>query len=212
MTVARPRTYWHPILLVSFVAPLLGCSSSSSSNGGTGGSGSGGSGGAGGGGALDLSGFGQSYKLTDNEVSGWVQAAAADSFSLYDSTNLWEKIDGPADGYISRGMKFAYYETLDGPGDLLNCVLVAMAFDTAANAKSMVDYKVDLQGATTPIPGYDTSVALGSEALTGLTAYASFGALYLEVGVDGYGFPPDLDQASNDAAAFLKAMEAKPKL
>lgn len=211
MTATRSRTHWHPILLASCTALLLACSGSSSNNGGTGGSGGGGAGG-GGGAALDLNGFGDAYKLADNEVSGWVQATDADSFSLYDNTNLWEKIDGPADSYVSRGMKFAYFETLDGPGDLLNCVLVTMAFDTAEDAKAMVDYEFDLKGATTAIPGYDASVALGSEALTGLTAYANFGALYLEVGVDGYGYPPDMNQAAQDASAFLKAMEAKPKL
>jgi hypothetical protein len=223
MTVTRPQTHWHRALLASCTALLLACSGGSDNGGGgtvgggAGGTGTGGGGGGAGGGgtggaALDMNGFGQKYKLGDDEVTGWKVDTAADSFAVFDSNTIFGKIDGPAEGYVSRGMKYAFFETLVVPGTLYNCILVGMAFDNEAGAKSMVTYKFDLQGATDPIPGYDASVALASEALTGITAYANFGALYLEVGVDGYGNPPDVTKASQDAAAFLKAMEAKPRL
>jgi hypothetical protein len=231
MTVTRPQTHWHRALLASCTALLLACSGGSDNGGGGAGGGGAGGGGAGGGGAggggaggggtsgggtggatLDMNGFGQKYKLGDDEVSGWKVDTAADSFAVFDTNTIFGKIDGPAEGYVSRGMKFAFFETLVIPGTLYNCILVGMAFDNEADAKSMVTYKFDLQGATDPLPGYDASVALASEALSGITAYANFGALYLEVGVDGYGYPLDVTKASQDAAAFLKAMEAKPRL
>jgi hypothetical protein len=224
--VYQPGSSWPRILLASTVAVLLACSSSSD-GGGSGGSGSGGSGaggsgvggsGAGGSGAggssdvLDLNGFGQRYKLADNEVSGWTQDTASGSFSLFDNTNLTQKIDGPADGYTKRGMKLAYYQDLKAADGKRTCTMVAMDFGSAANAKSMVDYQRDSNEAKLTIPPYDGQVAIASQALTGITVYASFGALYLEVILDGYGYPPDLSLATKDGAQLLAAMEAKPKL
>ena len=212
--------HWPRILLASCVAILLACSSSSSNNNGSGGSGgAGGSGvgggmggGAGGGGALDLNGFGQKYKLADNEVAGWTQDASEYAFSLYDSSNLSDRIDGPATGYVNHGMKFALYQNLNGPDGVRICTLVAMAFDTAADAKSMVEYEQQLTSANLTIPPYDSSVAVAYSALTGITIYAHFNSLYLEVGLDGYGNPVDMTLASQDGAAFLQALAAKPKL
>lgn len=211
----QPRSHW--ILLASAVV-LLACSSSSDGGGaggsgaGTGGSGAGGSGAGGSGAALDLNGFGQRYKLADNEVSGFAQDSASGSFSLFDNTNLTQKIDGPADGYTKRGMKLAYYQNLKAADGKRACTMVAMDFGSAANAKTMVDYQRDSNEAKLTIPPYDGQVAIASQALTGITVYASFSALYLEVILDGYGYPPDLSQATKDGTDFLKAMEAKPKL
>lgn len=213
----QTRSHWHRILLASSAVFVLACSSSSGGGSGVGGSGSGGSGagGSGSGGSsvmLDLNGFGQRYKLSDNEVSGWTQDTASGAFSLFDDTNLTQKIDGPADGYTKRGMKLAYYQNLKASDGKRTCTMVAMDFGTGANAQSMVDYQRASNEAKITVPPYDGQVAIASQALTGITIYASFGALYVEVILDGYGYPPDLTQATQDGAKLLEAMEAKPKL
>jgi hypothetical protein len=200
MTLPRPRIHWPSVLLASSLVLLLACSGSSSNTNGAGGS------------ALDLNGFGQRYKLADNEVSGWAQDTAAAAFALYDNTNLTDRIDGPATEYYAHGMKFALYQNLKGPDANRICGLTAMDFGTAANAKSMVDYKKQLESADISIPPYDASVAIASKKLTGITVFAYFSALYLELVLDGYGYPPNVTLASQDGAALLQALEAKPKL
>lgn len=198
MTLICPRTHLHRIFLASSVALLVACSSSSSTNNGSGGSG---------GNALDLNGFGQKYKLLDNEVSGWTQDASPNAFALYTDKNLTDRIDGPATIYIDHGMKYALYQDLVGPAPQI-CELVAMDLGTEANAKSMVTNK---QGstATITIPPYDASVAMASKAITGITIYANFKALYLELVLDGYG--SDVELPRQVGATFLQALEAKTK-
>jgi hypothetical protein len=224
--VIQTRSHWYRILLASSAVFVLACSSSSGGGGaggsgaggsstagsGAGGSGAGGSGAGGSGAVLDLNGFGQRYKLADNEVSGWTQDTASGAFSLFDDSNLTEKIDGAADGYTKRGMKLAYYQSLKAAEGERSCTMVAMDFGTGANAQSMVDYQRASNEAKITVPPYDGQVAIAAQALTGITIYASFGALYLEEILDGYGYPPDLTRATQDGAKLLGAMEAKPKL
>ena len=78
-----------------------------------------------------------------------------------------------------------------------------------ANAKSMVDYQQTTQSASAAIPGYDASVAIGSEVLGGIKIYACFKALYLEVMLDGFG--ADSAAASQAGVKFLQAEERKTK-
>lgn len=194
----------HRICLVSCTVLLFACSSSSDSPDG--------SGGGGGGGTLDLNGFGQRYKLADNELPGWTQDPAAGSFTLWDNTTLTQKIDGPATEYVKRGMLFAYYQGVKASDGVRSCIVVAMDFRSAANAKSMVDFDRAQTSASLTVPSYDVSVAVGYQTLTGMTVYANMQALYLEVQLDGYGYPPDLTKAAQDGDAFLKVMQAKPAL
>lgn len=64
-------------------------------------------------------------------------------------------------------------------------------------------------GATLVLSPYDAAVAMASEALTGITIYASFKALYLEVILDGFG--SDVAAAQAAGVKFLQAMEAKAR-
>lgn len=216
MTLTCLRIHWPSVLLALSLATLLACSGSSSNNNGAGGNAGGGAGGgpggAGGGSTLDLNGFGQRYKLADNEASGWTQGTAATAFALYDTTNLTDPIDGSAQAYYDRGMKFALFQDLKGPDADRICTLRAMDFVAEANAKSMFDYEKNLQSANITIAPYDSSVASASEAWTGITVFAYFKALYLELYLDGYGHPVDVTLASQDGAALLQALAAKPKL
>ena len=210
MTATRPRNDWHWILLAACAAVSLACSGSSSNENGVGGAGGSGAGGGGAGGSsvLDSNGFGREYKLADNEVPGWTQDTGANAFAVYDKTNLVDRIDGPATIYVDKGMKFALYQTLNGPDGRI-CSLTAMLFDSEAGAKSMFDLQRNQTSADLAIAPYDSSVAAAYTTLFGINVLAYFKALYLEVGMDGYGNPPDVATSSQDAAAVLKAMAAK---
>lgn len=159
-----------------------------------------------GGGGLD--GFGAKYKIAENEIPGWTQETSADAFSLFTADSLTEKIDGQADAYVARGLNYALYQSLVGP-DPANCTFIAMDMGSDANAATMVSYQQTTMSASLAIPGYDASVAIASEALFGITVYAHFKNLYLEIILDGYG--SDRDAPAQVGAKFLQVSEAKTK-
>lgn len=181
----------HRIVLL-FCAALFAACSSSSGDGG-----------------LDLDGFGAKYKLGDNEVSGWAQKTTADAFAVYDPDSLTDKIDGAADPYVEHGMKYAMFQSLAGP-DEQDCMLQAMDMTTDGKAQSILAVQKQANAADMAIPPYDTSVAIASDALTGIKVLAYFKALYVELALDGFGIT-DHAPAREAAAKLLAAMEAKTK-
>ena len=136
------------------------------------------------------------------------QDPAAGAFATFNAETIFNKIDGAAPPYLDRGMRFALWQQLKGP-DPQNCTLVAMDMTSEANAKSMVADQQTAQSASTAIPGYDASVAIGSEALGGIKIFAGFKALYLELILDGFG--ADSSAASQAGAKLLQAEEAKAR-
>jgi hypothetical protein len=191
MTMTKSlRHYIVPLLC----AALLAACSSSSGDGDNG---------------LDLDGFGAKYKLADNEVSGWTQKSSADAFAVYDPASLTQKIDGAADPYIEHGMKYAMFQNLAGP-DEQDCMLQAMDMSTDANAQSILAVQKQANVADMAIPPYDASVAIASDALTGIKVFAYFKALYVELALDGFGIE-DHAPAREAAAQLLAAMEAKTR-
>lgn len=154
----------------------------------------------------DENSFGAKYKLADNEIGGWSQQRTADAFLVYTADSLTTKIDGAAVPYTDRGMRFALVQELVGP-DPQNATFWAMDMTSATNAKAMVAFQQAAESASLTIPGYDASVAIASEALTGIKVFAYFGALYLEVILDGFG--SDRDAAAQAAVKFLQTEQAK---
>lgn len=191
MTMISSRLF-QPLILGACALLLASCSSSSS----------------GGSGPTDENSFGQMYKLADGEVQGWSQSKASTAFAVYTDKNLTDRIDGQAPSYVDKGMKFAMYQSLLGP-DPQTCTLTVMDFVTEAQAKSMFDSRTAQVSANLPIPSYQASVAMASQNLAGITAFAWFKGVYLEVIVDGFG--SDTEAASQAAAKFLAAIEAKTK-
>jgi hypothetical protein len=179
------------IVLLSYAALAAACSSSSDE--GT---------------PLDENAFGARYKLADNEISGWTQKTTSDAFLVYTDKTLTDKIDGAAVPYTDREMRFALVQELVGP-DPQNATFWAMDMTSEANAKSMVAYEQTTTSASVAIPGYDSSVAIASEALTSITVYAYFKALYFQLILDGFG--SDHEPARQLAVKFLQAEEAKTK-
>ncbi len=214
MNVIASRSIW-PGLVFAFCAFIAACSSSSGNGGGSGGSGGaggnnpGGAGGSGGGATMPTTpeSFGAKFKLADNEIQGWAQSTASDGYTVYTDLTLTDKIDGAATPYVEHGMKLAMYQNMVGPDPSVARV-VAMAFGTAAQAQSMVSKRLTDQAADVSIPGYAASVAMAWTTIGGITAVASFDALYLEIMLSGFDTP---DAAAQVAAKFLQAMAAKTK-
>ena len=187
MNITSSRPVCHRLILVSCALLLAACS-------------------GGGAATLDVNGFGQKYKLADNEISGWTQSTKSDSYAVYTPATLTEKIDGQADPYITHGMNFTLFQYLVGP-DPQNCTLWAMDFGTEAKAKLMATDRQTTMGASLTVSPYDSSVAMASQSLSGITVFAYFKALYLEIVLDGFG--SDVDSARQAGVKFLQVMEAK---
>lgn len=155
----------------------------------------------------DKDSFGKRFKIADNDVSGWKQDTPSSAYSLWTADNLTDKIDGAAPEYTSRGMRFAMYQEMVGPDPQL-CTVVAMDFETDTQAASMFAHQKDLVGADYAIPSYDSNAAIGYGVLTGMTTFAHFGWVYIELTLDGYS---DKASAAQVAASFLKVLEPKAK-
>ena len=211
------RTTLTTLFVAGLALAAVACSGGSNAGPAAGGaSGAGGAtatGGAGGGGAvLAPTAFGQKFKFADNELSGWTQTPAADdpaAFDVYTSTDdLVGRIDGAADAY--DGFRVAVFQDLMGP-DPQTCNVVTMDFVIDSKATDKFTYQKD-NGASTPIPGYDESVAIASTNLTGINVYAHFKALYFELQMSGYMGSDDnldLNKATSAAAQFLGVLKTK---
>ena len=211
------RTTLTTLFVAGLALAAVACSGGSNAGPAAGGaSGAGGAtatGGAGGGGAvLAPTAFGQKFKFADNELSGWTQTPAADdpaAFDVYTSTDdLVGRIDGAADAY--DGFRVAVFQDLMGP-DPQTCNVVTMDFVIDSKATDKFTYQKD-NGASTPIPGYDESVAIASTNLTGINVYAHFKALYFELQMSGYlGSDDNLDlnKATSAAAQFLGVLKTQ---
>jgi hypothetical protein len=156
---------------------------------------------------VDENGFGRKYKFVENEIAGWKQDASPSAYSVWTPKNLTEKIDGAADAYITRGFRWAMYQDLVGPDPSI-CSVTAMDFGTDAKATFMFTYQREHTGAAVTIPSYDPAVAIGAEALTGITVFAHFKASYFEVQLDGYSDPTSAAQA---AQQFLDVLKGKTR-
>jgi hypothetical protein len=198
MRLCPPGTNSNRTFL-SFCAAILlaACGSSAPDNGGAAGSG--------GTSSPDPNAFEQKFKLSDNEIAGWKQDTGPGALAVFTADHLTDAIDGAAPDYTSRGCRVAMYQNLIGPGEE-TCRLVAMDFGTDANATSMVQFERNLTSASIQVPPYDASVAIASEVLSGITAYAHFKSSYFEVQLTGFS---DLSSAVQAAASFLGVLQAK---
>ena len=162
-------------------------------------------------GPLDATAFGAKYKIHDNsEMPGWKQDPDPNNktpFKVYVGEDLVAEIDGAAQLYTDKGARLSMYQYLVGSG-LETCTVIAMDFVTDAKATDIFNYQKDSYGASDPIPGFDTSVAIGSFALGNATVFAHFKAMYFELPLSGF---PNGDQTLTyqGAAQFLTALKAK---
>jgi hypothetical protein len=97
------------------------------------------------------------------------------------------------------------YQQMIGP-DPASCIVISMDFVTEDQARSMVDYQRQQFSASITIPQYDSSMAIAAGALTGITVFANFKAMYFELQIDGIS---DQSAAVKVAGQFLAALQNK---
>jgi hypothetical protein len=158
--------------------------------------------------ALDASAFGEKYKFVTGELPGWKQDTTPNSYGALTGDELVYMIDGAAGAYLDMGDRVSMYQDLVGPGPLVATVW-AFDFVTAANATAMFEWETLEQNAAIVIPGYDTSVAIESASIVGVTAFAHFNGLYVEVSLSGLGDQTSTCSACPMAAQFINAFRAK---
>jgi hypothetical protein len=183
-------------VLSSVVCLLLGLSAAGCGSGGSTGST-----------PLTAAQFGDKYKFSATDVSGWAQAPASDP-TAYNVYNGGDELVGRLDGgdvYTSRGCRVSMYQDLVGPDPEI-CTVVAMDFGTSDNATTMFTYQ-QTSGASNTIPGYGASDAIGSNfSLGGQNVFAHFQASYFELQLSGFA---DATSAGAAAKLFLDVLKAK---
>jgi len=204
------ETTRQPSELTPFVSATAAAAGGSSGSGGNVGAGGNfGTGGSGSSGPLpiDATAFGQKYKLADNEISGWTQGSASDSF--WAGTDLFGGIDGAGSAYMDRGFRQGMIQNLNGP-DSQSCVLRAMDFGTGDKATAMYAYaQANFITNSIAIPTYDSSTAIGDAEISGLTAFAHFGESYFEVRLIGLGDQRTTCTECSAAQTFLDHLKKK---
>jgi hypothetical protein len=160
-------------------------------------------------GPLDANAFGQKYKLSANQVSGFQQDSTdPGAYITYTGDELVQSIDGAAGVYTDNGARVEMYQSFAGPsGETAN--FFAMDFVTDAKATAMFAWEQNDKNATTAIPGYDTSVAVGYGTIGGFIAYAHFKSVYFEVSVGGFGDQSSTCSACPTVAQFLQVLSSK---
>jgi len=158
--------------------------------------------------ALDATAFGEKYRFASGELPGWKQDTAPDSYSVYTADELVQAIDGAAGVYQDMGCQVSVHQDLVGLFPQ-NATVWVYDFVTAAHANLMFKWKQADSAATTVIPGYDPTVAIGSPSIVGINAIAHFNGLYVEVTVSGLGDQTSTCSACPVVARFLDVLRAK---
>lgn len=141
-------------------------------------------------------------------MPGRKQDTAPNSYGALTGDELVQIIDGAAGSYLDIGDRVSMYQELVGPDPRVTSVW-AFDFVTAAKATAMFEWETLEQSATIVIPGYDTSVAIGSASIVGITAFAHFNSLYVEVSLSGFGDQTSTCSACPVAAQFINALRAR---
>ena len=153
--------------------------------------------------------FGDRYKFADNEMKGWTQDPASDAFWVGTDLVGGTSIDGAAEAYTDQGFVQGMFQTLDGPNSQ-TCTIRAMDFGTATHATAMyASALANFISQATSIPPYDSSVATGNAAQSGLAVYAHFGAMYFEIYLSGLGDQTSTCTECPLAQQFLDALKTK---
>jgi hypothetical protein len=158
---------------------------------------------------IDATAFGEKYKIADNEITGWTQDSAFDAFWAGTDLITGADLDGSADAYTGNGFRQALFQTLDGPQQQ-TCSIRSMDFGTAAAATTMFKAaQVNFITNSIAIPTYDSSTAIGDAEISGLTAFAHFGASYFEVRLSGLGDQRTTCTECSAAQTFLDHLKKK---
>lgn len=137
------------------------------------------------------------------EEQGWLQMQ--DGFHTFDTTRLYDLIDGGAVIYNKHGLQHGIYQRMKHKDGRM---YDAMIMDLISPDKALSLYleQVKQTGANLTIDGFDSSEVCASDVLSGICVYAHFNGLYFELTVTGY---KDQAGATKDAIEFLALFRSR---
>lgn len=141
------------------------------------------------------------YLLT-SEIPDWQDLP--ETFSSYDTSQLYDLIDGGATLYNEFGLNDGFYYELEKKSDQ-NCAIHIMNFGNAQNSQSIYEEQKGIISSPVAIPGFSESIALGDELLGGAIIFAHFNRFYLELSFTGYN---SSEEVKADARQFLEKYQS----
>jgi hypothetical protein len=154
-------------------------------------------------------------KINNGDLPDWRMSQNVDSFTVWNSVNLYDYIDGGASVYADKGMVEAAGLKMVGPvgeyGDTayLNKYSFIMDFGNDSNAVAIYNYQRTIffnDDSLITIPGYDKTIAFGVARIGGTTVYAHFKNIYFELNFTGIANPLRTDAI---AILFLNFFKGK---
>jgi hypothetical protein len=142
------------------------------------------------------------FRIAVSEHPGWIERQVAE----YDTSSLYDIINGGAPPYIARGLVKGIYQRLEHAEGERAAELFVMEFGSARNASDIFNDKRPDSSETVVVGGYPDSVVVASRHLSGVNAYAHFGWFYFELTLSGY---TDEAAAVEQAHTFLSEFEEK---
>ncbi len=134
---------------------------------------------------------------------GWTEMH--DGFHTFDTTRLYDLIDGGAVIYNKHGLQHGIYQRMKHKDGRM---YDAMIMDLISPDKALSLYLEQKKqtGADLKIDGFDSSEVGASEVLSGICVYAHFNGLYFEMTLSGY---KDQAGAVKDAGEFLTVFRSR---
>jgi hypothetical protein len=132
-----------------------------------------------------------------SEVKGWQEFP--DGFHSFDTTRLYDLIDGGAVIYNSNGMQHGIYHRMKQRDGRMYEALV-MDFASPKNASAMYLEQKKQTGASIRLGDYDSTEIGAGDVLSGICAYGHFSVLYFELTLTGY---TEQAEAEKEAVDFI---------
>ena len=118
-----------------------------------------------------------------SEEVGWQELT--NGFHAFDTTRLYDLIDGGAVIYIRQGMLHGIYHRMTQSNGRRYDALV-MDFATSKKASAMYREQRKQTGAIIQLGTYDTTEVSASDVLSGICVYGHFSSFYFELTLTGY--------------------------
>lgn len=131
------------------------------------------------------------------EEKGWRELS--NGFHPFDTTRLYDLIDGGAVLYIQHGLLHGIYHRMQQEDGRRYDALV-MEFVTPEKASAMYREQKKLTGSDLQVGTFDTTEVCASDVLSGICIYGYFASVYFELTLTGY---KDLSMAKKEAVRFV---------
>ena len=131
------------------------------------------------------------------EEKGWQELP--NGFHTFDTTRLYDLIDGGAVIYIRHGLLHGIYHRMKQEDGRRYDALV-MYFAAPEKATAMYREQKKLTGADLRLGTYDSTELSASDVLSGICVYGHFSLFYFELTVTGY---KEQAEAEKEAVRFI---------